>query len=724
MRFKQLNTSRRKLLDEHECCVLSRLQLHDLQLADRDPNGDVIQRMNYRLFTETQPADIPAAPPLEHESENAQSVQILRRITMEATVHPDDRKFFEPAELEAVVDEAKLVYSKDAFRHFDYIEGSEHQALVGFQTAAQEKADREHEKKRADRAAKNRRRALRAGYKTEDIAAGKVDPAEAAKALKEREKWAGVTRERKEEIRDRLRWGFYHAGGAVVAGEVCGRLFEFFGAGVLRSRLGSPSLARMAALCPTVASGLRAGYDKAALHDATCKLFALDAPYVELNRKVAGCIVVDLDSVLRIEEFRIQLLAILGPHRMPNLIVGRITPSGFLSRPHLIWILKNPVWTDPYWERVDPSTGVVTSGGDKRCKTKPIKKLHAVQRALTQLLLPLGADPSFHNILKPKNALSPFWTTVVANDDVWHELSDFESIPGWPRKVDEHSLAKAAATIRADAAGDLPAQTPSNLAWKTIGHLIEPRARTQLAVREDDFMAAAKAGVGTLAAWFDDSIRADVEAELGPSEALDRLLAKRCEFAARYCIERLAKPWKRKVRGRDRDVIDDCMSLKERQQQAFARSADHRSAVFKWNICKEMVVALKKYGAIDKTEFIKSLGTVGKSAAYKHWDDLCAELDLEFREGVYREKARPTTVKVITTSPALASFLASNSGVINTDSGCQLIRTVDSGAPDIDYPSSTAGPPGCQQHNHADRPAEACLSTVDRVRDPVVVSIV
>ena len=49
-------------------------------------------------------------------------------------------------------------------------------------------------------------------------------------------------------------------------------------------------VARMAALYPRVGD-LRAGYDKEALLTTTSELFALDAPYVELNRKVAGCIV-------------------------------------------------------------------------------------------------------------------------------------------------------------------------------------------------------------------------------------------------------------------------------------------------------------------------------------------------------------------------------------------------------------------------------------------------
>ena len=90
-------------------------------------------------------------------------------------------------------------------------------------------------------------------------------------------------------------------------------------------------MAFMAALYPRASSGLRAGYDKGAILSSTCKLFALDAPYVELNRLIAGCIVVELDSVLRVEEFRIRLLEILGPRRM-SLLMAELTARSVAQR--------------------------------------------------------------------------------------------------------------------------------------------------------------------------------------------------------------------------------------------------------------------------------------------------------------------------------------------------------------------------------------------------------
>ena len=95
MRLRHINKSRRKQLAEHECSVLTHLESHDLQLADRDPNGDAIQRLNFRLFNETEPAGIPDSPPLERESWLPQGVQIFRPVRMADTVHPDDYQFFD-----------------------------------------------------------------------------------------------------------------------------------------------------------------------------------------------------------------------------------------------------------------------------------------------------------------------------------------------------------------------------------------------------------------------------------------------------------------------------------------------------------------------------------------------------------------------------------------------------------------------------------------------------
>ncbi|MET4347064.1 hypothetical protein ABIC08_007719 [Bradyrhizobium sp. RT9b] len=62
------------------------------------------------------------------------------------------------------------------------------------------------------------------------------------------------------------------------------------------------------------------------------------------------------------------------------------------------------------------------SKGDKCCRTTPIGYLNQIRRGQTMKLLSIGSGPAWKNVMKPKNPVSPFWTTIVANDDYWPEL--------------------------------------------------------------------------------------------------------------------------------------------------------------------------------------------------------------------------------------------------------------------------------------------------------------
>jgi hypothetical protein len=216
-------------------------------------------------------------------------------------------------------------------------------------------------------------------------------------------------------------------------------------------------------------------------------------------------------------------------------------------------------------------------------------------------------------------------------------------------------------------------------------------------------------------------VRPSVERELGPSDGLDRIMARRCDFAARYCLGKLSKRGPRKGRGRDRDLIFEDMTPKQRRQQAGARTDEHKKDVSLWLLQQEMAVALWTTGEIRKTEFIKTVGLVSKSTAYKHWDEACERLGLKFRDGAYRKKAKPITGNTNKPSPALPSlppFLASDFTTSILPSTGQQVQTADPSPPDPGNQRSTAGPPDRPWPKHADRPAEACPETVSRVLEP------
>lgn len=644
MRIRPLGKSLQWQLEKHAAIVSTLQARHDAKYADR--HGDSPIQLLNRRFYEMGPDYLPEAPRRYPTS----NVVAFRPRLLGDGMHPEAHQYFEADELLEVVEEAAetQVVSRESFRHVDYIENSQYDGMLAYQTESQEKGQLAYENKLRKRNEKMKRRAQR-GYKVAEDLADSVDPSERERARKEAEKWADRRASLAEAIRDRLENGFYSPGG-LIAGDHYDAFHEFFGAGVLRSRLASPSLARFPQIVPK-ADRIRCGYDKNALFESATKLFALDCPYVELDRKRACCIVVEMDTVWKSPAaLRKVLLQILPPHMMPNLMVGRTTRDGQFARPHLIWFL-NPkwidpdgverdatVWYEPYSEWVDQD-GVTHCAGDKRCRKGPINMYHRIQRGLVSLLLPLGADPACWNLWKPKNPLSPFWTTVVLNDDYWPILESFENIKDFPKWVDEAALHEQATKARASAAG-LNVKN-SNLTWATVGNVIEPLVRLQLRVREGDFVAAGQKGPQALAAWFEKKVRPEVEKELGPSAGLDRVLERRCEFAANYCLRQKRKT-EAKHRGRDRHLVFQISDAEERKRETGRRSAAQQRGLSMWEIKKAIWCQIKATGEVRKTEFIKEARIdtgLAQSTLYRWFDAAVAELGLEFRDGVTKIKS-------------------------------------------------------------------------------------
>jgi hypothetical protein len=656
VRLRSLNTTRASQLDEHGIRLANAFDRHERDYADRH-GDDPIQHLCARLHA--MEPDTPDVP--RRTLGSRQHVRIFRPVTM-GDVIPPGVCGFDPAE---ILDEAaeKILVRSDSYRHIDFVsDGGGHAALVGFQTASAEKAAIDYEIKLTKRAQKLKRRAERLGTKVEQDLTP-VDENESARRRQEATNWSDAHRSRKQEMRDLYKYGFYWKGGS-VAGDEYDAFGEFFGEDCLRSHLGSPSLARWVQILPR-ANRLRIGADKEALLSTDSKALGLLAPYVEMDRKRECAIVVELDTVwANASGLRARLLEILPPHMLPNLVVGRYGRDHLFCRPHLVWLLKpgSEVWSDLYTEWTDDN-GVVHHSGDKRCRKRPVQFFRAIQRALTALLLPVGADPACHNIWKPKNAVSPFWTTVVANDAYWPTLKDFLAIPKFRLGVDEHALAEEAAIMRAEAAGGT--RSASNAAWRAVGNVLEPLVRRAFAAGEPSFMEAGK-NLDTLAAWLEQRVRPVVESELGRSDALDLVLTRRCAFAARYCRTKRRKPGKpRKLgkrrmlnRGRDRDMAIDIPDPKERRAIAGRRSAKHRRAVSLHHLRQEMVVALRAAGTIRKSEFIKNVCTISKSVAYDIFDEAIAGLAVafEFRDGsyFYRYIGRAISGRVTNPSPSAA----------------------------------------------------------------------
>lgn len=658
MRLRSMNTTRASQVAEHRNRVANACYRHERDNADR--HGDApIQQIRARFY-EMGPV-IPDLPTRTIGSR--QHVRIFRPVTMGDMI-PPDVPGFDPAE---IFDEAaERILSGGCYRHIEYVaHGGGHAALVGFQTASAEKAAIEYENKLRKREDKLRRRAERMGRPKVEHDLAPVDEGKARELLEKAEqrlsaaaRWRQAKKSDRQQVQDLFKHGFYWNGGA-AAGDDYDPFVEFFGEDCLRSHIGSPSIARWVQILPRTGR-LRVGADKELLLSVSSKALGLLAPYVEMDRKRECAVVVELDTVwANGSGLRARLLEILPPHMLPNLIVGRYGRDYQFYRPHLIWLLKpgSEVWSDLYTEWTDDN-GKVHHSGDKRCRKQPVLFFRAIQRALTALLLPVGADPACHNIWKPKNAVSPFWTTLVGNDDYWPELKDFLEIPNFRLGVDELAIAEEAAALRAESAG--VSRPASNLLWRTVGNVLEPLVRQAFAAGDPSFLDAVK-NLDAGAAWLEQRVRGKVESELGSSEALDLVLTRRCAFAARYCQTKRRKPRKapkrpKLNRGRDRDLAADNPDPKERRALAGRRSAKRRRAVSLHRLRQEMIVALRATGAITKSDFIKTVCLVSKSVAYEIFDEAIGGLAVEFRDGsyLYRYIGSAVPAKVTNSSSAAA----------------------------------------------------------------------
>ena len=89
------------------------------------------------------------------------------------------------------------------------------------------------------------------------------------------------------------------------------------------------------------AKNLRTGDTKAQSDSTDSKMLALDSPYVEGNKKVAGFVRVDMDGAMSWEEVAAACQEARVP--LPNVAVGYLDADGRFLSPHLVWLLASSV---------------------------------------------------------------------------------------------------------------------------------------------------------------------------------------------------------------------------------------------------------------------------------------------------------------------------------------------------------------------------------------------
>jgi hypothetical protein len=536
---------------------------------------------------------------------------------------------------------AERLHRTDDYRHEPLILHGNHSDLVEYMDADAEAAHEAQLDAAGERAKKMARRAQRSAQALQAV--GQRPLTEDEIATKERarievEKAVARHRSVKQQVADLYQHGFFAEAGN-CGGDWYDTLHEFFGLGKLRSHLGSPSLAHFARATPRQRE-LLVGDDKTAVGHCKSKALGLTARYVTIDRRRLMVLIVELDTCWRTADLlRRALLTKLEPEMMPNLVVGRTDPDGWIQRPHLIWCLKSAVWNDVH-RTIMTADGAEITFGDTRCRQAPIDFYFGVQRGLVDALIDLGADPGQTNVFKTKNPLSPRWSTFLFNDDKFYALGDFLAIKGFDTHPSDESMRRRATAVRVALKHGV-SQNLSSSVWNSVGAILEPIVRRELSLRSPEFIAAG-VSESRLAAWFDEQIRDALVSELGASDALNDVLERRCEFAARYCR---SDRWKTRSgrRGRDRDLrfTKPRATKDERQGDAGRRSGQQRSDV----AFEKLKVAIQNFmrgtGVIRKAAFLKSIveadktdRPVGKTFAYDNFDHACKSLGIEFRDGV------------------------------------------------------------------------------------------
>lgn len=348
----------------------------------------------------------------------------------------------------------------------------------------------------------------------------------------------------------------------------------------------------------------RCGDNKAVLGRADSKLQALDAPYVETNKVVRAILTVDLDRIFPGGPHEaVDAIMACGAPIAPHLLVGRDDQHG-LHRPHAIWFLDHDAAV--FW------------GGHSHVRAM-FRSVHA---RLVHLLAPAGSDPGIlaSGGLRPKNPVSPLWSTFVPNENIFMTLSELAAtLPPAPRK----SLARQVA------AATLLDEEVSNRLWTDCWSA----ALATLAAwheADDPAFAAALVDRPVLAGMLESALAPIVARHAAGAPGAVDDGSKRSKRGAAYVASCVAATVAerhdpvRRVRIVDRgrmadDLADTPASLRQAKAGAFVAAARKERSIVALVHAR---VAMLGTGREDRKEAVAKAAGVGRSTAYALWAEV------------------------------------------------------------------------------------------------------
>ncbi len=216
----------------------------------------------------------------------------------------------------------------------------------------------------------------------------------------------------RELIKERLENGYERRGWKVLSGHQVAPVQEKG----LRSQTLNSAAAKLFVAAVPKARDLRTNWGKGALAKIGIKLFSLDEPYIEGNRKFLSFIRIDTDRIWNTYEQCVEFFKQLAHDGKiacePHFLVGLRLPNGQFVRPHAIWMLPygSSVWNEP------------SKAGFNRA---PVDLFHSVYYGLCNAFLEAGADAGAPATSQQvKNPLSPEWFTICPQDTHFPDLSE------------------------------------------------------------------------------------------------------------------------------------------------------------------------------------------------------------------------------------------------------------------------------------------------------------
>lgn len=393
----------------------------------------------------------------------------------------------------------------------------------------------------------------------------------------------------------------------------------------LRSNTLNSVAARLFVAATPKGKYLRSNWGKESLQTIGIKLFALDEPYVEGNRKFLSFIRIDTDRVWNSPEecqsFFRQLAKDGKIASEPHFLVGLKLATGHFIRPHAIWMLPfgSAVWNEP---------------SKKGFKSAPLNLFHSVYYGLCNALLEAGADAGAPATSQQvKNPLSPEYHTIATQDSTFPDLSEHAEYLELNHNRDD--LTRKAASVQSG----MKIEQSNEL----FNFLQKAAYRIMSAWHynaDPEFVRNRSEGrVGAIA----DRLHIELERVIAQSDIRPKkkdgnvgyLVASVAEYAAsKFDPEKIQN---KRNKGAAVHLVEGVKSVSERQKIGAAYTAAVKAEASEKAVTEAVINAHINGHDINKTAIAKAVN-ISRPTVYKYWDSAIKNLNIYIQNNECKTK--------------------------------------------------------------------------------------